>query len=415
VADVRLRCITCHSIRELGLMYECPRCGGILDAVYPDTPDEVAEKFLRAKRDNNSSIWRFRELLPVGPRAKIISLGEGNSPLIRADNLAKVMGLKSIYLKNETVLPTCSFKDRSVSVALTKSLEFGVDTVVSASTGNTGAAVAAYAARAGLTCVIIAPAQTPAAKLRQAMVYGARVIRVNGDFSTCYKLSREIAENNGWFNLTSTFLVPYMVEGNKTVAYEVFLQLEDVPDWIVVPVGAGPLLVGIYKGFKELFRSGMSEALPRMVGVQAEGCAPIVRAFESGAAAVQPWGAADTVASAIADPLTGYPGDGSYTLANIRDSQGVAIAVDDKAILEKMAQLARFEGVFVEPASAAALAAVERLWNTSLIKPDDKVVCILTGHGLKDTHALARVMEGPPVIDPDIKELDKILRRTTTL
>jgi threonine synthase len=227
-------------------------------------------------------MWRHRRFLPLSADAEPVTLGEGDTPLLQARRLDPSGGL---LLKNETVNPTGSFKDRPVAVAATVARELGLSGLVCASTGNTGVAVAAYAARAGLPAACVVPETTPAAKMIQIEAVGARVVRVRGNYSDAYALARAAAESHGWANLTSTYVNPYMLEGDKTVAYEVFEQLgERVPDWVLVPVGAGPLLAAIHKGFRELGVPG-----PRMVAVQATGCAPVVRAFDSGVKEVNEW------------------------------------------------------------------------------------------------------------------------------
>lgn len=215
-------------------------------------------------------------------------------------------------------------------------------------------------------------------------MYGATLIEVAGTFSDAYQKAEREAKVNGWFNLTSTFLNPYAIEGDKTLAYEIYFQLRFIPDWIIIPIGAGPLLVACYKGFKEMKISGETLKLPRMVGVQAENCAPIVRAFEDQDEEVKPWGKPETIASGIADPLTIYPQDGTRTLRTIRESGGCAVRVSDESIKRYRKLLAETEGVFAESAAVTSVAAVEKLKHAGWIQPEESVVCVVTGHGLKD-------------------------------
>lgn len=344
----------------------------------------------------HGGVWRYRSFLPVSPETEPVTLGEGGTALLGAPGLDPSGRL---FLKNETANPTASFKDRPVSVAATVARELGLAGLLCASTGNTAVAVAAYAARAGLPAACVVPAKTPAAKLRQIEVTGALTVRVSGDYSDAFALARSAAESYGWANLTSTYVNPYMLEGDKTIAYEIFEQLGGrAPDWVLVPVGAGPLLSAIHKGFEEL-----GVTAPRMVAVQAEGCAPIVRAFEAGAENVGEWSdPAETGASSIADALRGYPEDGTRTLTTVRTSGGVAMAVPEEETYRAIRDLAGSEGLFVEPGAAVAIAAYRRLTGTGILGEGESVVLVLTGHGLKDPDALTSAGKDrtPVIVEP---------------
>ena len=369
--------LTCHSCSwrgEISNLYSCPVCGSSLLVAYAGTyelPNGMVDE----------GIWRYRRFLPVSANSEPVTLGEGATPTLQARRLDPSGGL---LLKNETVNPTGSFKDRPVAVAATVARELGLSGLVCASTGNTGVAVAAYAARAGLPAACVVPKATPAAKTAQIGAVGARIVRVRGNYSDAYALARA-AESYGWANLTSTYINPYMLEGDKTVAYEIFEQLgKRIPDWVVVPVGAGPLLTAIHKGFEELGVSG-----PKMVAAQAAGCAPVVSAFESGAKEVSEWEhSVETAASSIADPLRGYPEDGTRTLSVVRQSGGTAIAVSEEEIRKATIDLARSEGLLVEPGAAVAVAAYRKLAAQAVISRGERAVVVLTGHGLKDPDAL---------------------------
>jgi threonine synthase len=349
-------------------------CGSSLLVAYAGTYEPPNGKV-------DEGIWRYRRFLPVSADSGPVTLGEGATPTLQARRLDPSGAL---LLKNETVNPTASFKDRPVAVAATVARELSLSGLVCASTGNTGVAVAAYAARAGLPAACVVPEATPAAKTAQIGAVGARIVRVRGNYSDAYALARA-AESYGWANLTSTYINPYMLEGDKTVAYEIFEQLgERIPDWVVVPVGAGPLLTAIHKGFEELRVS-----VPRMVAAQAAACAPVVRAFESGATEVSEWEhPAETTASSIADPLRGYPEDGTRTLSVVRQSGGTAIAVSEEETREATIDLARSEGLLVEPGAAVAVAAYRKLAAQAVISRGERAVVVLTGHGLKDPDAL---------------------------
>jgi threonine synthase len=382
-----LRCTRCQETYSIEPIYVCAKCGGSLDVEYDYKSLFERISFSQMASRKHRGIWKYRELLPVGVETNPVTLGEGQTPLSTLHHMNDDFNQPNIFLKNETVNPTLSFKDRPLSVALTVAKQFGMSAVMCASTGNTGVAASAYAARAGLTCTIYVPESTPREKLQAMERYGARLIKVAGHFSDAYEIAGKQAEEQGAFNLTSTFLNPFAIEGNKTVAYELFDQLGRVPDWIVIPIGAGPLLVGCYKGFMEMKLAGCVDKLPRMVGVQASGCAPIVRAFHSGETEVSSWEAPQTIASGIADPLTSYPKDGSRTLATIRQSGGTAVGVGDEEIIRFGKLLALKEGILAESASVTAIAALKPLIEDGVILPHHTVVSVVTGHGIKDMTA----------------------------
>jgi threonine synthase len=396
--EASLACHRCSWRGEISNLYACPACGSSLIVAYAGT-------YQPSYGTGDQGIWRYRRFLPV--TADPVTLGEGDTPLLEARRLDPSGGL---LLKNETVNPTGSFKDRPVAVAATVARELGLSGLLCASTGNTGVAVAAYAARAGLPAVCVVPETTPAAKMFQIEAVGARIVRVRGNYSDAYELARAVAENYGWANLTSTYVNPYMLEGDKTVAFELFEQLKvRVPDWVLVPVGAGPLLAAIYKGFEELGVSG-----PRMVAVQAAGCAPVVRAFESGAKEVREWEhSVKTAASSIADPLRGYPEDGTRTLSVVRESGGNAIAVSEEQTRKATIDLARSEGLLVEPGAAVAVAAHRKLADQKLIREGETAVIVLTGHGLKDPgamHSAVGTTDEAPAVEPgDVEALGTAL------
>ena len=398
-----LACHRCNWQGDLLNLYACPACGASLLVTYAETQElsqvAVAE-----------GMWRYRRHLPVSARAEPTTLGEGGTPLIRAPRYDPSGGL---LLKNETTNPTASFKDRPVAVAATVARELGLSGLICASTGNTGVAVAAYAARADLPAACVVPKATPPAKLLQIEAVGAHIVRVDGDYSDAHALARSAAEHFGWANLTSTYVNPYMLEGDKTVAYEIFEQLgERFPDWVLVPVGAGPLLAAIYKGFQELGATGV--ATPRMVAVQVAGCAPIARAFEMEAEEVREWEyPVKTAASSIADPLRGYPEDGTRTLSVVRQSGGRAVAISEKVMFGAMVDLASSEGLFVEPGAAVAVAAYRELADRKFIGAEEKAVIVLTGHGLKDPDALSLASDEQAeefIVDPgDVGALGEVL------
>jgi len=383
-----LVCTVCGSVQTAEPAYLCRACGGSLDLRYDYERifAETSFEAMAARRGNG--IWKYRELLPVLPGTAPVSLGEGDTPLLHAERIRETDGAPALFLKTESVNPTLAFKDRPLAVALTAAKQFGIAETVCASTGNTGVAAAAYSARAGVRCTVYVPAATPSEKLAAMEQYGAHLVKVDGTFSDAYETAGRAAAERGAFNLTSTYLNPYAAEGDKTVAYELVEQLGHAPDWVVVPIGAGPLLAGCYKGFQEMKLAGRIDKLPKMAGVQAAGCAPIVEAFVAGEPTVKPWGRKpDTRASGIADPLTSYPADGTRTLSVIRESGGTAIAVPDEELFRYRRLLAEKEGVLAELSSVTAVVAAERLCRGGQAASGDTIIAIVTGHGFKDMTA----------------------------
>ncbi len=370
---MHLRCVNCAARFPAEMLYACARCGGIL---------EVAEPARLRAPLAGAGMWGGDAALGVTDPAAVATLGEGMTPLHRAAGVAKACGATGdIRIKDETVNPTGSFKDRAVAAAVARARELGLPGIVCASSGNAGASASAYAARAGLPAVIVVPTQTPAEKLTQIAAYGARLVQVDGHYSNAYRVGLEIAARHGFANVTTTYLNPYGVDALKTVGHEIFDQMAGtVPDWVLVPTGAGPLVKGVVQGFRE--RS--PGRLPRLVAVQAEGCAPIVRAFAAGEREVRAWGPPTTFASGISDPLVGYEQDGTHTLDLVIATEGLAVSVDDEAIRAAMALLARSEGVLAEPTGASSVAALRMLIADGRIARDASVVCLVTGHGFKD-------------------------------
>jgi threonine synthase len=385
VAASHLQCRSCQKEYPLGLHYLCA-CGGILNVIY-----DLEDSRLRREAEKallgfpGGPMWRFGALLPVRDTNNIITLGEGGTPLIAAPRLGGAIGLPKLFLKNESANPTASFKDRPTSVGVSVAREFGAERIIIASSGNAGAAAGTYSARAGLPCIVVVPQGTPAGKVAQAQSCGARVVYTEGSYSNAFKLALAAAQTYGWANVSSTFLNPYTVEGDKTVAYEIWQQLgRKVPDWVIVPIGAGPLLVGTLKGFEELRLFGLTDRVPAMVGVQAEGVHPVASAFAAGETEVTAWmQKVRTISTGIADPLVGYPQDGTLTLDAIRSSGGSCLAAPDRETVAMGERLARTEGLFVEPTAATGLHAAALMAEQGLMKPEQTVVALMTAHGLK--------------------------------
>ncbi len=344
-----------------------------------------SSSLLEILKREDRTIWRWFEFFPVEERSAIVSLGEGCTPLLRSSGLSEKLGIARLYLKNDTVLPTGSLKDRSNSVGVSKAKELGFKTVAVVSTGNAAASVAAYAAAAGLKSIVVVPEGTAPSKVVQACAYGATVLVVEGNFDQIAKLYQEAVREFGWYDCLSTN--PYRNEGKKSYAYELVDQLgHEVPDWIIHPTAGGTGLCAIWKGYNELLTLGLSASLPKLVAAQSEAAAPFVAALEKGLTEIEPVLARDTVAESI---QVGSPKAlGWRTLKAIRDSKGTAVALTDDEILEAQSLLARMAGIFAEPAGATSLAAARKLKEQGLINPGDLVVCTITGHGLKQPSAI---------------------------
>jgi threonine synthase len=329
-----------------------------------------------------SSMWRYRELLPLFDGEEPVSLGEGFTPLLHARALGSKLRLNRLYIKDESANPTNSFKARGQSAAITRAKGLGATTVALPTAGNAGNAAAAYAAAAGLACEVFIPKDAKRPFIDECRLYGAAVTLVDGLITDAGRMAAEKGAPLGWYDV-STLKEPYRIEGKKTMAYELAEQMDwRWPDWIVYPTGGGTGMVGMWKAFDELEQIGWMtpQHRPRMVSVQAEGCAPIVRAFQQGAEKAQPWEGASTVADGLRVPRA--IGD-FLILRAIRESGGTAVAVSDRAMVQGMLDIGKREGVSAAPEGGAALAAIARLVADGSIKPDDSVVLFNTGGALK--------------------------------
>ncbi|MFJ7727780.1 threonine synthase [Neobacillus sp. NPDC097160] len=381
---MKLRCVNCSKTYPPTIIYSCEKCNGILEVI-----EQGNENIFIQNDVFQESMWRYQSKLPIEDPSNIISLREGRTPLHKGEKIKnELIGFRgNVLLKDETVNPTGSFKDRLISCAISKAKELGYMRVICSSSGNAGASAAAYAAKAGMEAVILAPKTTPLEKMTQISSFGAKVVLVEGNYSNSYKLAEKLSEDFGYYNLTTTFINPFGTDALKTVAYELDEQLKGIiPDYIFIPVGSGPLLKGLYQGYEDLISASKNShgKYPKLIAVQANGCSPIVKAFELGNAEVSSWGDPNTIASGISDPLRGYEKDGTYTLKLVRKSKGIAISVTDKEIKHAMKSLAVQEGIFAEPTGASSFAALKKMWDKKLIEPDSNSVCLITGHGLKD-------------------------------
>jgi len=410
-----LRCLKCSKeyAPEKNL-YVCKKCGGKLEIVYDydAIAKKVSKKVLAGRKPG---VWKYLELLPLADEKNIVTLDEGGTPLLEAKNLARKLGMKRLWLKDETRNPTASFKDRPMTVGVSKAREFGAKAVVVASSGNAAIAVAAYSAKAGIDCYAFVPAEAPAAKVAQLSIYGAHVIRAKakGKGDPCYKLMQMAWQRYGWVPLPSCGAFnPYQPEGSKTMSYEIVEQLGwRAPDWVMVPTGAGTLLSGNAKGYFEFERLGLIKSAPCLVSVQAEGCAPLVKAFKENTQPyeIPTWENPQTVAGGLVDP---YPWDADTAVPAIKRSNGTAETVSDKEILSSEKLLAETEGIFAEPSGAAGLAGLIKLLKAGVIDRSDDVVVEITGGGLKDQKTAMQLVREPPTIEPELKQLDKLIRVT---
>jgi threonine synthase len=400
-----LECISCGEKYKTGNFYNCIKCGGILNVKYNQSKYKLKNNQLIV--DNSiQGLWSYKEYLPINNENNICSLAEGHTPLIKS-KISEISG--NLFFKDETRNPTGSFKDRPTTVSISKAIENKCKGVVAASSGNAGIATAAYAAVAKLPAIIFVPENLPNEKLLQASIYGAKIIKVRGDYSSSFELAKKVALEYNYANLTSTYYNPYGLEGDKTIAFEMYNQLGHlVPDFIIIPIGAGPLLTGIYKGYLDLKEMNLIEKLPKMIGVQAKGCSPIVKAFKENNKNVEPWNHVNTIASGISDPLKGYDQDGTYTLNIIKGSGGYAISVSDEEIIDSVFSLGNGQGIFVEPTSATVFCGYKQLRKSELIKKDDLTVSIITGIGFKDTKPLYKFIGKIPIVEASLMEFDSL-------
>ncbi|MGI6021923.1 MAG: threonine synthase [Methanoculleus sp.] len=398
----RLICVHCAATYAPDqIIYTCERCGHLLTVEYDLDSIDVS----RAEWDRRPlSVWRYREILPV--RGEPITLQEGGTPLYHLKEIGRELGIPELYAKHEGMNPTGSFKDRGMTVGVSMARQLGMASVACASTGNTSASLAAYAAKAGIPCVVLLPAGKVAlGKVAQALMHGARVISIRGNFDRALEMVHELCISHGLYLLNS--VNPYRLEGQKTIGFEAVDQLGSLPDRIVLPVGNAGNISAIYKGFQELEALGFIDRLPMMTGIQAAGSQPVVRAIEQSLDELIPEPAPETVATAI---RIGAPVNAEKALVAIRATGGTAAAVTDDEILCMQRDLARMEGIGVEPASAASVAGIRKLAEEGLIDRDERIVCVVTGHLLKDPETVVRQCEPPLEIDADLHSLLSALR-----
>lgn len=380
--DHKLECINCGSIYDPDeVLYFCKECEDFLNVKYDyESMNEVLDR--NRWQDRKISVWKYSELLPINDLSRIVSLEEGGTGLHYCRRLAKNFGLDGLYVKNEGENPTGSFKDRGMTIGVSRAVEIGIKKVACASTGNTSASLAAYAAKAGLECNIFVPSgKVATGKMAQAIIHDARITQVEGYFDDALNMVINLTKSNSDLYILNS-INPYRLEGQKTIAYEIWEQLnESVPERVVLPVGNAGNISAIWKGFLELKELGLANNLPKMTGIQAEGSAPIAEAFKTGKDTIEPISNPETIATAI---RIGSPVNWKRALRAVKNSGGLMDIVTDQEILEAQRLLAKYDGLFVEPASAAGIAGLKKLVNEGIIDRSEKIVCVTTGHGLKD-------------------------------
>jgi len=379
---IHLLCPQCNNHFDSAVVQTfCQNCQSPLLPQYNLT---TAADFLEKEqiKVRSRGTWRWRELLPVLNPDYMLSLGEGDTPLLPQIRLGKYLGLRNLYLKEEGLNPTGSFKARGLAVAVSRALELGINRLIIPTAGNAGGALAAYAALGGVSATIIMPKDTPAANLIESRMAGASIELIDGLISDAGKSAAQKALNEGWFDV-STFKEPYRVEGKKIMGYELAETFNwHLPDVIIYPTGGGTGLVGMWKAFNELKELGWlkTDILPRFVAVQAVGCAPVVRAFESGASTCEYWARASTLATGLRVPKSFAD---RLILKVLKESKGIAIAVSDQEIIKAQRLLATLEGIFACPEGAATLAALKKLVDAGWVKSEEQIILFNTGTGLK--------------------------------
>ena len=399
-----LRCRECQREYPLEAEYVCDFCFGPLEVAYDyDAMREaVSHESIEA---GPASIWRYADLLPCEPDNRV-DIQAGFTPLIRANRLGKELGLTNLYLKNDCMNPTWSFKDRVVTVAATKAKEFGFDTLACASTGNLANSVAAHAASAGLDAFVFIPPDLEQGKITGSSIYNPTLVCVNGNYDDVNRLCSELAGKYPWA-FVNVNMRPYYAEGSKTLGYEVAEQLGwRAPDHCVVPMASGSLYVKIWKGLQELAKLWLIDSVQtKMSGAQALGCSPIVTAFEAGTKNVQPV-RPSTIAKSLA---IGNPADGFYALGVMEETGGRAVASTDDEIVEGMKLLARTEGIFAETAGGVVVAGLKKLVESGGIGKDEVTVAFITGAGLKTQEAVIDTLEPPLQVEPTIAAFEEAL------
>ncbi len=400
---MRYECIECGETYPVSeRLYVCPDCDSLLE-IELDL-DEVNEQLDRDSLENDPvSVWKYAPFMPIEDKSKIVSLQEGGTQLYKCDSIADEIGVNELYVKYEGGNPTGSFKDRGMTVGVTKALEYGVETVTCASTGNTSAALAAYSGKADLDCLVLTPkGKVALGKLAQAAIHGARIIAVKDNFDKALDLVRELTNKRDDIYLLNS-VNPFRPQGQKSIGFEIADQLGfESPDRITIPMGNCANIWAVYKGFYEFKELGIVDGIPKMTGIQAEGSKPVVEAIKEGESYVPPETDPETVATAI---RIGDPVNGPKALRAIRETDGDAAGVSDEEIIEAQKMLARKEGIGVEPASATSIAGLKKMVENGEVDTDETVVSVVTGHILKDPEEAADVSEKPIEVNANYEEI----------
>lgn len=400
-----LKCEICGTSYKHGNLYTCPSCGdaGILDVEYDY--ESIASAFsTHPLQDREQNIWRYDELLPVSTDIARPHLFVGWTPVYDIPRLAEAFGIRQIFLKDDGRNPTNSFKDRASSVGVLKAIEFGFGQIACASTGNAASSLAGLSAATGLKSYIFVPERAPEPKVTQLLIFGATVFRVLGSYRQAFDLCKAGCEKYGWYNRNSG-TNPFLVEGKKTAGLEIAEQLSgNLPDWVVVSVGDGCTIGGIGKGLQEMKRLGITERVPRLLGVQAEGARPIVDAFVRGKDLIP--SDTNTLADSIA---VGTPRNWRRAIKQVRLSGGEMIAVSDEEILEAMRATARLGAIFGEPAGVAGVAGLKKAIEKGIIKKTESVLCVITGNGLKDIQSAKQAAGRALEVKPSLADLTEVL------
>lgn len=401
-----LICRECKKEYKPQFRYICEECFGPLDVTYI-YPNNITKELFEFRKEK--TYWRYFELLPIRDKNNIVSINAGFTPLQKSTNLSKDLQLKSLHIKNDSVNPTFSFKDRPAGVAVSRAKEINLQAVGCASTGNLASATAAHAAVARLPCYIFAPADLEHVKISQALSYGAEFVAVDGTYDDANRVASVIGDSKG-IGIVNINMRPYYVEGSKTLAYEVAEQLNwQIPDYIVIPVGSGAMLNAICKGFEELQEIGLVNDVSnlKIIAAQPHGCSPIVDAFKSNSNEIFPVEKPNTIAKSLA---IGDPGDGIYVLKRLKQYHGIAESVTNQEIIDGILKLSKTEGIFTEPAGGVSVAVLQKLVENGKIDRDANIVCYVTGNGLKSTEAIVKMLPKPSTVKPDVQMVSAIIR-----
>ena len=406
----RIRCSRCKTEYTQCSPCSCPKCGGSIEIDYDyEAISKTVSKQRVAARE--PGVWKYSELLPL-QGSSMVTIGEGGTRLVKSERLAKALGLRNLFIKNETENPTGSFKDRCSTVSISKALEAKAGGVVIASSGNAAASACAYSAQAGIPCYVFVPPETSVGKLVRIDIFGGRATKVSGPVDNCLVMAEQVSKKHGWVNVTTNSKAnPYVLEGTKTASYEVSEALQwRSPDFFALPVGLGACFTGHWRGLRDLSKLGFIDRMPRLIAVQSAGCAPFATAIRAGLGVegVKTWENPKTIASGIAD---GYPIDAEGAYKAIRDTNGLVEIVSDDEIIEAQILLAKREGIFAEPTGAVSLAGLIKLFRNGQIDATDVVASEITGHGSNDIEPAAARIGDVPEIQPVLEDFERVLAK----